>query len=68
MAVRFRQLALGLAAVIRAAPLARQAAMKALHLFKTFLEVLRRLNLFSIGRYEETFESEIQPDSITCSW
>lgn len=67
-AVRLRQLAFGFSAVVRATLLAREVAMKTLHLFKAFFEVLRRLNLFSIGSYEEAFQAEVQPDSITCSW
>lgn len=65
---------LGFLAMVRALAtaggglLARKLFVQALHFAQARFEVLRCLDLVSIGRCQEAFESEIQPDSITCSW
>lgn len=68
LAVLPRQPTLRLLPIVRAALLARKLFMKVLDLFQAFLERLWSLNPISVGSHQEILESEVEPDSITCSW
>jgi hypothetical protein len=54
--------------IVRATFFARKLSVKLLDFFQAFLERLWSLNPVSIGSHQKVLESEIQPDSITCSW